>query len=68
MAITNEALLVRLKDIEGEIADLKRQLKAKPPKRTPITLRGIWKSVEITDQEIEDVKKAWSKVLDDESI
>lgn len=68
MATTNDYVLKRLEMIEAEIAELKRLLGAKPSKRRKVTLEGIWKGADITDDDIEEAKQSLFKPAYDDSL
>ena len=63
--VSTKAIAVRLEAIEREIADLKQKLIAGTSASSVASLEGVWKDIHISDQEIEEVKRAWSKKLDD---
>ena len=64
MYATNSALLTRLELIEKEIAELKKKLlqEVSGPR---VTLKGIWKGMEITEQDFEDAKRSLFREIDD---
>ncbi|HEY7269988.1 MAG TPA: hypothetical protein VH951_09190 [Dehalococcoidia bacterium] len=64
MTTVNEALLVRLQDLEAEVASLKRKMQGKPRKKAEKSLLGVWRDIDISDAEIEAVKASWSATLD----
>jgi len=57
-------ILSRIQAIEAELADLKKQLHAKPL-RDVKSLYGILRGLEVTDQDFEDAKRSWVKGQDD---
>jgi len=62
---TADAALVRIAAIEGEVALLKRKLAAKPTKRGRVTLEGIWKDIQISETDIDELRTESAKKLDD---
>jgi hypothetical protein len=56
-------VLTSLDNIEREIRDLKRLLGEKPEVRR--SLRGIWRGMQITDEDIEEAKHSWMKKIDE---
>jgi hypothetical protein len=56
-------VLQSLSNIQQEIEDLRKLLGEKPKVRR--SLRGLWRGVEISDDDIEEAKKAWMKNVDD---
>ena len=60
-----KAIEVRLEAIEREIALLKRKLAAPPLVGGEVKLEGVWKDIEVTDEEIQAVKTSWKAKLDD---
>ncbi|MDI6803584.1 MAG: hypothetical protein QME58_07030 [Bacteroidota bacterium] len=52
-------IVQELEKIESEIHNLKVKIKAQPK---PIKLEGIWKGLEITEEDIENAKKSLFKV------
>jgi hypothetical protein len=55
-------VLTSLDNIEREIRDLKRLLGDKPGARR--SLRGIWRGMQISDQDIEEAKHSWTAGAD----
>jgi len=57
----------RLEVIERELGELRQLLEAGavPKRKRKKGLRGIWKGVEFTDQEIEEAKRSLFKGLDE---
>lgn len=51
-------IIIALEKIESEIHDLKMKLKAQSK---PLKLKGVWKGVEITEEDIEEAKKSLFK-------
>jgi len=51
--------LEKLKQIEKELGDLKISLQT--PKAKTADLFGIWKKIQITEKDIEEVKKSFSQ-------
>jgi hypothetical protein len=51
----------RLEAIEEELRQLRQLLSPPGKRRRPSSLRGIWKGVEFTDEEIEQAKRALTK-------
>lgn len=51
--------LVKIKKIEKELVNLKISLQT--PKAKTADLLGIWKEMQITEKEIEEVKKTFSQ-------
>jgi hypothetical protein len=70
MTTTTEVLdlvLERLDRLAKEIAELRQlvtETLEKEKQAQPATLRGIWKGIEITDEEIEEVKTSWERAWD----
>jgi hypothetical protein len=56
-------VLISLDNIEREIRDLKRLLGDKPGVRR--SMRGIWRGMPVTDQDIEEAKQSWMKKVDE---
>ena len=56
--MTSEYVLARIQAIEHELADLKKVLvsEIESPKKTKI--KGLWKGINITDEDIEEAKRA----------
>ena len=58
--VTDTYLLKRIEMLQEELDALKRVIINKT-KKEKVTLRGIWKGVDITDEEIEEAKSSWMK-------
>ena len=56
--MTSEYVLARIQAIEQELADLKKVLvsEIENPKKTKI--KGLWKGISVTDDDIEEAKQA----------
>jgi hypothetical protein len=61
---TRTALLTRVELLEREIEEIKRRLLASA-KPEPVSLRGIWKGINISDEDIEAAKRSIFRDLDD---
>lgn len=57
---TETYLLKRIEMMQEELERLKRTILKKSAER-PITIRGIWKGVDFSDEEIEEAKRLWLK-------
>ncbi len=57
-------ILSRIQAIEAELAELKKQLQARP-RRDVKSLYGILRGLEVTDQDFEDAKRSWVKGEED---
>jgi hypothetical protein len=54
---SKSVLLTRIELIEKELAEIKDKLvREDRPQR--LTLRGIWKDIDVTDEDIEDAKRS----------
>ena len=58
------ALLTRIELIEQEIAVIKAKLAANQT-RPVVKLEGLWKDIDITDEDIEEAKRSLFPNLDD---
>jgi hypothetical protein len=65
MSLDTQFVLKRLEILESEIAALRKQLVTSGSPDAAPTMRGIWKDIEITDEEVEEVKNSWMRRLDD---
>ena len=56
--MSSEYVLARIQAIEQELADLRKVLvsEIESPKKTK--LKGLWKGINITDEDIEEAKQA----------
>lgn len=60
----NGQLLTKIENLEKELKEVKTLLKRQDKKPTPklskklSDMKGIWKKLEITDEELEEAKKA----------
>jgi hypothetical protein len=56
--MTTEYVIARIRAIEQELADLKKVLisEIEIPKKTK--LKGLWKGINVTDEDIEEAKHA----------
>jgi hypothetical protein len=68
MTTSNDVILKRIESMEAELAQLKRQLAGQPGRKPIKTTRGILKGVAISDQEVEDAKRIWTKNVDDKDL
>ena len=68
MATNVDIVIKRLEVIEAELAQLRRLLAARPTSEPPVTLEGIWKGADITDEDIEEAKRSLFKPAYDDSI
>ena len=57
-------ILSRIQAIEAELADLKRQLHARPS-RDVKSLYGILRGLEVNDQDFEAAKRSWVRGEED---
>jgi hypothetical protein len=60
---TTSIVLRSLDNIQREIEDLRNLLGEKPVVRR--SLRGLWRGVEISDDDIDEAKRSWMKNVDD---
>ncbi len=60
---TTSIVLQSLNNIQREIEDLRNLLGEKPIVRR--SLRGLWRGVEISDDDIDEAKRSWMKNVDD---
>ena len=63
--VTTNPALVRIEAIEAELSTLRKKLQGPGSEETKVVLDGIWKDVKFSDEEIDDVKRSWSKKFDD---
>ena len=59
---TDAYVLKRIEAIERELHELKKMVSDKESK--PVSLRGVWRDLDISDQEIEEAKRSLSKGID----
>ena len=64
MTTSNDVILKRIESMEAELAQLKRQLAPSKGSKPLKTTRGILKDVSVTNKEIEEAKKIWTKDVD----
>jgi hypothetical protein len=55
MATNIDYVIKRLEAMEAELAQLRRLLSAKPTDQPSVTLGGLWKGIDVTEEEIEEV-------------
>jgi hypothetical protein len=60
--VTDAYILKRIEMLQEELESLKRAV-LKDSSKKPGLLRGIWKGVDFTDEEIDEVKSLWTKKL-----
>ena len=60
MSSESNYVTARLEAIQRELEMLRRSLE-EPEKRKAIKLEGLWKGVEITEEDIEEVKRSFFK-------
>ena len=53
--VHKSALLIRLGIIEEELAEIKAKLLRPQPAQPVVSTRGIWRDLDITDEELEEV-------------
>jgi hypothetical protein len=68
VATNIDYVIKRLEVMEAELVQLRRLLSAKPTVEPPVTLRGIWKGADVTDEDIEEAKRSLFKPAYDDSI
>ena len=64
MDTANTALLTRLELLEREIAEIKKKLLTETP-TSHLSIRGLWKDIDISEGDIEEAKKSVFRNLDD---
>jgi hypothetical protein len=64
MTTTTDYILKRIEKLESQLAELRRQLVVETPGEIQST-RGIWRDFNITDNDIEEAKRIWTKRVDD---
>jgi hypothetical protein len=57
---TESYLIKRIEMIQDELESLKKTV-VKRGKEKPLKIRGIWKGVDFSDEEIEEAKSSWLK-------
>ena len=60
---TTSIVLQSLDNIQREIEDLRKLLGDKP--KVQRSLRGLWRGADISDEDIDEVKRSWMKNVDD---
>jgi hypothetical protein len=61
---TKTALTTRIEMVERELTELRRK-QANADITRPVTLRGIWKDIDITDEDIEEAEHSLFRDVDD---
>lgn len=56
--MTTEYVIARIQAIEQELADLKKALSSEIENPKKIKLKGLWKGIDISDDDIEEAKHA----------
>jgi hypothetical protein len=58
--VTDTYLVKRIEMLQEELESLKRAV-LKKGKKKPVIVRGIWKGIDFSDEEIEEAKRSWFK-------
>jgi hypothetical protein len=61
---TNPAL-IRIEAIEAELSILRKKLEGRGSANPDVMLEGIWSDVKFSDEEIDEVRRAWKTKFDD---
>jgi len=56
--MTTEYVLARIQAIEQELADIKKVLASEIENPQKTKLKGLWKGINVTDEDIEEAKHA----------
>jgi hypothetical protein len=59
--VTEAYLVKRIEMLQEELESLKRTVLKRGDEKKPVHIRGIWKGVDFSDDEIQEAKSSWLK-------